>query len=264
MKTGRNDNCPCGSGKKYKKCCLKTMESTGKKSSSDASTTFKNTKTAHLEITDKEIKPNTLMKDSGFPNAKYFSEDAIIIKDMTPNTYDYVGKRGYDLCYNGGRILSNLGRMYDDKIDKIYAVFDPREGDTPYKVLADIYVSGHNYHEICSIASFRKKDTLMKWLETPVGDEDIDEYALILAKDTEPIEEDSKYGLNPLIVRGYRKIRELFAEKYPNNEKFSDEKVEDLFEEFKYDMYFKEVRNTIDTNERMGLPREFRVIRDTF
>jgi hypothetical protein len=22
MKTGRNDSCPCGSGKKYKKCCL--------------------------------------------------------------------------------------------------------------------------------------------------------------------------------------------------------------------------------------------------
>ncbi|MBE0511389.1 MAG: SEC-C domain-containing protein, partial [Gammaproteobacteria bacterium] len=22
MKTGRNDPCPCGSGKKYKQCCL--------------------------------------------------------------------------------------------------------------------------------------------------------------------------------------------------------------------------------------------------
>lgn len=22
MKTGRNDSCPCGSGQKYKKCCL--------------------------------------------------------------------------------------------------------------------------------------------------------------------------------------------------------------------------------------------------
>lgn len=24
MSTGRNDPCPCGSGKKYKQCCLKT------------------------------------------------------------------------------------------------------------------------------------------------------------------------------------------------------------------------------------------------
>ncbi|RLA43860.1 MAG: hypothetical protein DRR42_21180, partial [Gammaproteobacteria bacterium] len=24
MKTGRNDPCPCGSGKKYKHCCLGT------------------------------------------------------------------------------------------------------------------------------------------------------------------------------------------------------------------------------------------------
>jgi hypothetical protein len=26
MKVGRNDPCPCGSGKKYKKCCLATDE----------------------------------------------------------------------------------------------------------------------------------------------------------------------------------------------------------------------------------------------
>ncbi len=26
-KTGRNDPCPCGSGKKYKKCCLKLQRS---------------------------------------------------------------------------------------------------------------------------------------------------------------------------------------------------------------------------------------------
>ena len=26
-KVGRNDPCPCGSGKKYKKCCLKSDES---------------------------------------------------------------------------------------------------------------------------------------------------------------------------------------------------------------------------------------------
>jgi len=31
MKTGRNAPCPCGSGKKYKKCCLNTNQQTGKK-----------------------------------------------------------------------------------------------------------------------------------------------------------------------------------------------------------------------------------------
>jgi len=25
-KTGRNDSCPCGSGKKFKKCCLENSE----------------------------------------------------------------------------------------------------------------------------------------------------------------------------------------------------------------------------------------------
>ena len=27
MKFGRNDSCPCGSGKKYKKCCIGKSES---------------------------------------------------------------------------------------------------------------------------------------------------------------------------------------------------------------------------------------------
>jgi uncharacterized protein len=30
-KVGRNDPCPCGSGKKYKQCCMKHPQATGKK-----------------------------------------------------------------------------------------------------------------------------------------------------------------------------------------------------------------------------------------
>ncbi|UCH82539.1 MAG: SEC-C domain-containing protein, partial [Nitrospiraceae bacterium] len=34
MQTGRNDPCPCGSGKKYKKCCLsKTYKERGREDS---------------------------------------------------------------------------------------------------------------------------------------------------------------------------------------------------------------------------------------
>jgi hypothetical protein len=34
MKIGRNDPCPCGSGKKYKKCCLsETYTETGREDS---------------------------------------------------------------------------------------------------------------------------------------------------------------------------------------------------------------------------------------
>ena len=32
MKTGRNNPCPCGSGKKYKKCCFGIDEGSQKKS----------------------------------------------------------------------------------------------------------------------------------------------------------------------------------------------------------------------------------------
>ena len=31
LKVGRNDPCPCGSGKKYKQCCLSKGQSSGKK-----------------------------------------------------------------------------------------------------------------------------------------------------------------------------------------------------------------------------------------
>ncbi|MFA6324964.1 MAG: SEC-C metal-binding domain-containing protein [Candidatus Paceibacterota bacterium] len=30
MKTGRNEQCPCGSGKKYKKCCMEKKENIAK------------------------------------------------------------------------------------------------------------------------------------------------------------------------------------------------------------------------------------------
>lgn len=221
---------------------------------------FKNTDNAHLEIVeDDEVEPGTLMKDSGFPNAKYFSEDTVIIKDMTPNTYDYVTKYGYELCYNGGRIGSTLSRMYDDEIDKVYAIYNPNETETPYQVFADIYVSGYDYHELCTIVSFRKKETLMRWLKTPVGAGDVADYTLELARTTEPSEEDSRYSfLNPEMQRGKRKMRELFAEKYPNNEDFSDKEIEDLFEEFRYDKYFNSVRGMIEFNKQVGKIKEYR------
>src|SRR5919106_6699652 len=36
MKLGRNDPCPCGSGKKYKQCCLKAEQTEAKSDRSEA------------------------------------------------------------------------------------------------------------------------------------------------------------------------------------------------------------------------------------
>lgn len=226
---------------------------------------FKNTTTAHLEIVEgDEVEPGTLMKDSGFPNAKYFPEGAVIIKDMTPNCYDYAAKYGFDLCYNGGRILDNLSRMYDDEVDKVYAVYSPCEEEPPYKVFADIYVAGYDYHELCTIAQFWKKETLMKWLKTPVGATDIMECILELGRKTEPIDEDNNSPLlRPEAKRGHRRIREMFEEKYPNHEEYSDDEINALYEEFKFDIYFRKIRQTIEFNEKNEMLREFRV-RDRF
>lgn len=222
---------------------------------------FKNTKTAHLEIVEgQEIEPGTLMKDSGFPNAKCFPEGSRIIKDMTPNCYDYVTSYGLDLCYNGGRILDNLSRRYNDEVDKVYAVYSPCEDEPPYKVFADIYVDGYDYHELCTIAQFWKEETLIRWLETPVGSSDIMQHTLELGEKTEPIDEDNAGSfLSPIARRGYRRIREMFEEKYPDNEKYTDEEVNALYEEFKFDMYFKDIRRMIEFNEKHDMPREFRL-----
>src|SRR4051794_29167854 len=39
MKVGRNDPCPCGSGKKYKKCCLAKDEAAARQASAQLATT---------------------------------------------------------------------------------------------------------------------------------------------------------------------------------------------------------------------------------
>ena len=220
---------------------------------------IKNTTDAHLEIVEgQEIEPGTLMKDTDLPNKHCFPEGSYIVKDMTPNTYDYVTSDGYDLCYNGGR-LTTISRKYDDNIDRVYAVYSPTEGEPEYKVFADIYVKHHDYHELVSIASFRRKETLMKWIECPIGHEEIIEFTLALGEYTEPIESDNESSfINPAIIRGQRKMRELFAERYPDNETYSDEEVETLFEDFKYRLYSAVMEDIISSNKELGKMKEFR------
>ena len=55
----------------------------------------------------------------------------------------------------------------------------------------------------------------------------------------------------------------MFEEKYPNHEEYSDDEINALYEEFKFDIYFRKIRQTIEFNEKNEMLRQFRV-RDRF
>ena len=55
----------------------------------------------------------------------------------------------------------------------------------------------------------------------------------------------------------------MFEEKYPNHEEYSDDEINALYEEFKFDIYFRKIRQTIEFNEINEMLRELRV-RDRF
>jgi len=55
-KIGRNDPCPCGSGKKYKKCCGATLTTGLSKNKTEESIQF-NREIAYLGKVDKKKRP---------------------------------------------------------------------------------------------------------------------------------------------------------------------------------------------------------------
>ncbi len=75
MKIGRNEPCPCGSGKKYKKCCLRKHEEEARKSAAasiDASSDVKN----NLSGIKEKIKN---YEDTGEPGEdEDFYEDSVL------------------------------------------------------------------------------------------------------------------------------------------------------------------------------------------
>lgn len=60
MKTGRNDFCPCGSGKKYKKCCLNKPEEVLEKPAASPEE-----KERRKEITSKMLALSSIMAIAG-------------------------------------------------------------------------------------------------------------------------------------------------------------------------------------------------------
>lgn len=88
MKVGRNDLCPCGSGKKYKNCCLKN-EYIGQRFYNDMNLLYAKVKSYNNKLLDKS---NTIdYKEANFEDAIHFSitDNALsLIKNYLENAFD--------------------------------------------------------------------------------------------------------------------------------------------------------------------------------
>ncbi len=103
MKIGRNDPCPCGSGKKYKKCCLK--KSSDHRIETPIITLKKITDTATLHL-------NTLA--SGVDSTKKIvvksidMMNSILVVTFYPNSRDSIGTK-----IEAGKIIAYLSGLFD-------------------------------------------------------------------------------------------------------------------------------------------------------
>jgi len=106
LKVGRNDPCPCGSGKKYKKCCMPKDEEqrseTQSDESEDTTATSDDQKTYSDEIENNLHRAYNLMEKGQFEQAsKVFR--TIVLTDRD----NYKAITGY------GRCLAEMG-MYEE------------------------------------------------------------------------------------------------------------------------------------------------------
>src|ERR1043166_9158345 len=81
-KTGRNDPCPCGSGKKFKRCCLGTGEVTFRRSPHHFQLKGKNAEQFIQQLANKTFLADWCYANPRLPNGKELC-DLLVIFDTT-------------------------------------------------------------------------------------------------------------------------------------------------------------------------------------
>jgi hypothetical protein len=90
---GRNDPCPCGSGKKYKKCCLGSEDARQKESATwmdqeGMHVVGKGTEPAHIHIRSAEgeckfwLSPISLARNRGVPSHRIREIETIVYENQ--------------------------------------------------------------------------------------------------------------------------------------------------------------------------------------
>lgn len=118
-KTGRNDPCPCGSGKKYKKCCM------------DKDQADMRARTSYTQV------PSSF-KSIGASRSLVSGSSKPEIFDSLDAVYASLRSEGYD------PVLSNVFDMEDDPIDVDFIDDDDNPVLKAYEI--DLYCKhGHTY-----------------------------------------------------------------------------------------------------------------------
>jgi len=148
---GRNDPCPCGSGKKYKKCCLES-DAAAKMTMPPITWQETGARPATMPDTDSDIHPYAIVKMGGNPFPKVWSQlskrEAAALKAKAPihkaarlETAEIVGRLerlGIDghqaafVALTDGRISAwSIGNVWIDNLSA-----PPRKGDEDFICLA--------------------------------------------------------------------------------------------------------------------------------
>jgi len=74
---GRNDPCPCGSGKKYKRCCLPLHEAAGRERQRDEPVTLQELHDESAELEELSNRVNTLIRKGELERAEELSHQLL-------------------------------------------------------------------------------------------------------------------------------------------------------------------------------------------
>ena len=123
-KPGRNDRCPCGSGKKYKACCLTKDEAAEREHLAKAQAA-RDERTAEKRLSLREVREAMLAKLAGDDNA-LFDDDADELTDASNAVLDLVQAGKLDEAEAAARHLLEHYPEVHDGWDRLGMVHEQR------------------------------------------------------------------------------------------------------------------------------------------
>ena len=123
-KPGRNDRCPCGSGKKYKACCLTKDEAAEREHLAKAQAA-RDERTAEKRLSLREVREAMLAKLAGDDNA-LFDDDADELTDASNAVLDLVQAGKLDEAEAAARHLLEHYPEVHDGWDRLGMVHEKR------------------------------------------------------------------------------------------------------------------------------------------
>ena len=159
MKPGRNDPCPCGSGKKYKQCCqLRPAAPAKNNSAATIQTALEHHRAGRLAQAE-EIYKQVLQADPSHPDALHYLGAIAIDQGRYEEAADLIGrairiKPSRSMYYNLGNALRELNKL-DEAVENFRhaLALDPNYAEA-YTNLGGVLLVQHKLEE--AIKSYRR------------------------------------------------------------------------------------------------------------